>query len=145
MTLGRRLNRTCRKNRPGPRRADDRRILSGIIHVLKSGCRWKDCPPEYGPPTTVYNRFNRWSGRDHWWKILAALAEGQWITTAVAMDGRDVKAHRCAHGGKGGPKIRRWGSQEAGKRRANHKNPRAERYSWSPYHLQGDGGQCRRY
>jgi transposase len=24
--------------------------------MLKSGCCWKDCPPEYGPRTTVYNR-----------------------------------------------------------------------------------------
>ena len=39
----------------GKERADDRRVISGILHVLKSGCRWKDCPPDYGPPTTVYN------------------------------------------------------------------------------------------
>jgi transposase len=36
----------------GVGRADDRRVISGIVHVLKSGCRWSDCPPEYGPPTT---------------------------------------------------------------------------------------------
>jgi transposase len=41
----------------GVERADDRRVISGIIHVLKSGCRWCDCPPEYGPHTTIYNRF----------------------------------------------------------------------------------------
>ena len=41
----------------GARRKDDRRIISGIVHVLRSGCRWKDCPAVYGPPTTVYNRF----------------------------------------------------------------------------------------
>jgi transposase len=104
-------------NQPGARRVDDRRIISGIIHVLKSGCRWKDCPPEYGPPTTVYNRFNRWSRRGHWRKILDALVAGQWITTAVAMDGSYVKAHRCAHGGKGGPKVRRSGFPEAVKPR----------------------------
>ena len=43
-------------------RADDRRVISGIVQVLKSGCRWCDCPPEYGPPTTIYNRFVRWPG-----------------------------------------------------------------------------------
>jgi Transposase and inactivated derivatives len=101
------------KNQPGARRVDDRRIISGIIHVLKSGCRWKDCPAEYGPPTTVYNRFNRWSRRDYWQKILAALASGQWITATVAMDGSYVKVHRCDHGGKGGRKIRRSGFPEA--------------------------------
>lgn len=105
------------KNKPGPRRVDDRRIISGIIHVLKSGCRWKDCPPEYGPPTTVYNRFNRWARKDYWRKILQALAQGQWITASVAMDGSYVKAHRCAHGGKGGRKIRLSVSQEVDKQR----------------------------
>lgn len=45
------------KNQSGARRVDDRRMSSRIIHVLKVGCRWCDCPAEYGPPTTVYNRF----------------------------------------------------------------------------------------
>jgi transposase len=43
----------------GKKRVDDRRVISEIIHVLKSGCRWCDCPPEYGAPTTIYNRFVR--------------------------------------------------------------------------------------
>ena len=45
----------------GVERVDDRRVISGIVHVLKSGCRWCDCPPEYGPHTTIYNRFVRWA------------------------------------------------------------------------------------
>jgi transposase len=47
----------------GVERVDDRRVISGIVHVLKSGCRWCDCPPDYGPPTTIYNRFVRWARR----------------------------------------------------------------------------------
>ncbi len=46
---------------PGPERDDDRRIISGIIHMLQSGGRWRDCPGDYGPSTTIYNRFNRWA------------------------------------------------------------------------------------
>ena len=36
-------------NQPGARRKDDRTILSGILHVIKCGCRWKDsrCPSGY--------------------------------------------------------------------------------------------------
>ena len=52
----------------GKERADDRRVISGILHVLRSGCRWKDCPPEYGPHTTIYNRFARWARRGVWEK-----------------------------------------------------------------------------
>src|SRR4051794_13402913 len=42
------------RNQPGPERKEDRQVLSGILHVLTSGCRWRDCPSEYGPRTTVY-------------------------------------------------------------------------------------------
>jgi transposase len=45
------------KNQPGARRVDDRRVISGIVHMLKCGGRWADCPAEYGPATTVYNRW----------------------------------------------------------------------------------------
>jgi transposase len=60
-------------NQPGPESKDDRRILSGIMHVIKVGCRWKDCPAEYGPRKTVYNRFARWSEKGVWQKIFEAV------------------------------------------------------------------------
>ena len=93
------------RNKPGARRKDDRRIISGIFHVLKSGCRWQDCPEEYGPPTTVYNRF--WTG------MLEALAMAGAATGNVAIDATYVKAQRSAFGGKGGPKHRRLASRAA--------------------------------
>ena len=45
----------------GKPRVDDRRVISGIVHVLKSGGRWVDAPSEYGPRKTLYNRFVRWA------------------------------------------------------------------------------------
>lgn len=90
------------KNQPGARRVDDRRVISGIVHVLKAGCRWKDCPREYGPHTTIYNRFNRWSRRRLWVEILEALVASGVLMHATAIDSTYVKAHRSAHGGKGG-------------------------------------------
>ena len=47
----------------GPRRVDDRRVISGIVHRFREGCRWRALPPEYGPYTTVFNRWDRWSQR----------------------------------------------------------------------------------
>jgi transposase len=44
------------RKRRGPRRVDGRRVIRRIIHVLQSGMRWRDCPKEYGPSTTIYNR-----------------------------------------------------------------------------------------
>ena len=88
------------KNQPGPERNDDRQVISGIVHVVKTGCRWCDCPPDYGPPTTVYNRFNRWSQRGFWKAMLATLAKSGWNGEASAIDATYVRAHRSAHGGK---------------------------------------------
>ena len=64
------LPRTTR----GMKRVDDRRVLSGIVHVIKSGGRWADAPREYGPKKTLYNRFVRWAERGIWKDIFAALA-----------------------------------------------------------------------
>ena len=51
-------------------RVDDRRVLSGIVHALKSGGRWGDCPEHvYGPKKTLYNRFRRWANKGVWERI----------------------------------------------------------------------------
>jgi hypothetical protein len=75
------------RGRRGAHRVDDRRVISGIVHMLRSGARWRDCPPEYGPCTTIYNRFNRWS------------RQGIWLFGTAAIDSSHVKAHRSAGGG----------------------------------------------
>ena len=74
------------KNQPGARRVDDRRVISGIVHVLKVGCRWCDCPADYGPSTTIYNRFNRWSRRGFWLKLLDALVNAGVVAKSTAID-----------------------------------------------------------
>ena len=94
-------------NQPGPERKDDRRILSGIMHVQRVGCRWKDCPSEYGPHKTIYNRFARWSKRGIWQEIFEAVAADTDTPEQVALDSSRVKIHRCATGGKGGPRRKR--------------------------------------
>ena len=111
------------RNQPGARRVDDRRTISGIVHVIKSGCRWRDCPSEYGPHTTVYNRFNRWSRRGFWRHMLAALAEAGWVTESAALDSTYVKAHRSAHGGKGGRRRRLSGSRAVARRPSSTSSP----------------------
>jgi len=58
----------------GKKRVDDRRVINGIFYVLRTGIPWADLPEQYGPPTTVYNRFNRWSYAGHWDRIMDALA-----------------------------------------------------------------------
>jgi len=103
------------QNQSGAHRKDDRRIISGIIHVLKAGCRWQDCPAVYGPPTTIYNRFHRWARRGIWRQLFAALATAD--PGGVQMiDSTTAKAHRSAAGGKGGPISKRSAALAAGER-----------------------------
>src|SRR3954467_5296252 len=94
------------RGRRGAHRVDDRRVISGIVHMLKIGARWRDCPSEYGPYTTVYNRFNRWAKRGRWSAIFEALAKPGKDAVALSLDSTSIKAHRCASGGKGGSTIR---------------------------------------
>jgi transposase len=90
------------RGKPGKPRVDDRRVISGILHVLKTGCRWRDVPAEYGPPTTVYNRYNRWSRRGLWQRLFERVAASGEVPTELLLDSSHVKAHRSASGGKGG-------------------------------------------
>ena len=98
----------------GKDRVDDRRVISGILHVLKSGCRWCDCPPQYGPPTTIYNRFVRWARRGVWENLFRELADRGRSTETQMIDSTHIKAHRSASGGKGGSKNRRLDARAAG-------------------------------
>lgn len=98
----------------GKDRVDDRRVISGILHVLRSGCRWCDCPPEYGPSTTIYNRFVRWARRGVWEKLFRGLADRGRSAATQMIDSTHIKAHRSASGGKGGSKNRRLAGHVAG-------------------------------
>jgi transposase len=97
----------------GVPRVDDRRVIFGIVHVLKSGGRWADAPPIYGPKKTLYNRFVRWAAKDVWTGIFHALASAGGPPAEVLIDSSAVKAHRCAAGGKGGNSPRRSGARAA--------------------------------
>jgi putative transposase len=77
-------------------RVDDRRIVSGIIFVIRDGLRWRDAPAEYGPLKTIYNRFIRWSRLGVFNKIFAALAAKGGKPDQLMIDATHLKAHRTA-------------------------------------------------
>ena len=104
----------------GKDRADDRRVISGILHVLKSGCRWCDCPPEYGPATTIYNRFVRWAERGVWERLFRELAARGRSTETQMIDTTHIKAHRSASGGKGGGQKQAIGRSRGGRNTKIH-------------------------
>ena len=80
----------------GVARVDDRRVLSGIIFVIRNGLRWRDAPKDYGPHKTLYNRFIRWSRLGVFDRIFAALAAQGPKPERVMIDSTHLKAHRTA-------------------------------------------------
>ena len=80
----------------GMPRVDDRRVLSGIVFVIRNGLRWRDAPADYGPPKTIYNRFIRWSRLGVFNKIFAELAGKGPKPERLMIDATHLKAHRTA-------------------------------------------------
>lgn len=86
--------------RRGVKSANSRCVTSGILHVLKYGCRRRDYPAVYGPHTTIYNRFNRWSKAGIWQDMFLRIRAFDKVE-ALSIDSTTSKAHRCNAGGKG--------------------------------------------
>lgn len=83
-------------NKPrGVPRVDDRRVLNGIFWVLRSGAPWADLPERYGPKTTCYNRFRRWTKAGVWDRIMDALTEA-YDGDIQMIDGTSVRVHHSA-------------------------------------------------
>lgn len=87
-----------RKGRP---RADDRKTINAILFVLKTGCRWRDIPREYGTSTTSYRRLMTWQTRGVWSRILRVLLgqlhkRGRLKLSHGALDGSFAPAKKGA-------------------------------------------------
>lgn len=80
----------------GVPRVDDRRVISGIIHVIRNGLRWRDAPEVYGPHKTLYNRFIRWSRMGVFDQIFTHLSSAGDPPGRLMIDATHLKAHRTA-------------------------------------------------
>ena len=99
-------------NTRGVKRVDDRRVINGIFYVLKTGTPWRNLPSEFGPHTTVYNRFNRWSYAGIWDQIMQAAADANNVDT-VMIDSTSVRVHHSGATLKKTIHDAAWGDHEA--------------------------------
>jgi len=97
------------RTKPGRPRRDDRAIFDGLIWLARTGAQWSRLPREFGPKSTVHERFSEWiaSGAlERAWAVLLHAYDGEigldW--TWQAADGCIVKA---PFGKKGGVARRR--------------------------------------
>ncbi len=80
----------------GVPRVDDRRVVSGIIYVIRDGLQWKDAPASYGPQKTLYTRVIRWSRMGVFDRIFAGLAGEGLNPERIMIDATHLKAHHTA-------------------------------------------------
>ncbi len=104
----------------GVKRRDDRQVLNGIFYILRTGCPWRDLPARYGPYTTVYNRFRRWTRTGIWDRIMDAVVDAH-NGDVVMIDGTSVRVHHS------GATLKKRSSTMHGSftRRFDHENPRS--------------------
>jgi transposase len=80
----------------GVPRLDDQQVISGILHVIRNGLRWRDAPAEYGPHKTLSNRFIRWSRIGVFNRIFAGSAGRKGQPDRLMIGATHLKAHRTA-------------------------------------------------
>ena len=85
----------------GRPRNDDRRILNGILWIVRSGAAWRDLPERYGAWSTVYSRFAQWQEEGIFEKILKELGEEADFQD-MSLDSSSIKAHQASAGAKKG-------------------------------------------
>lgn len=93
---------------------DHRRVLDGILWVLRSGAPWRDVPERYGKFRSLQARFTKWRQDGTWDRLVEALqaeldGDGLLDWSLWCVDGSNVRAARCAAGAakKGGPTTSR--------------------------------------
>jgi len=60
-----------KKKKAGRPRMDDRKAMSAIFYVLRTGCQWNALPRSLGASSTVHDRFQEWR--------LAGVFKRMWI------------------------------------------------------------------
>nr|WP_197974804.1 IS5 family transposase [Acetobacter aceti] len=82
---------------------DNRRFLNGMLHILRTGCPWRDMHERYGKWSSVYVRFRRWAEQGVWDALLQTLVDlGLTDDWQHMLDSTVVRAHSQATGAKGG-------------------------------------------
>ncbi len=55
--------------------SDRRKVLDGVLWILRTGAPWKDLPGRYGPYQTVHRRYQNWVRSGVMEKVLLAIAQ----------------------------------------------------------------------
>jgi transposase len=113
---------------PGRPALAHRRILNGILWILRTGAPWRDLPERYGNWATVYRRFRRWQHAGIWEPVFAPLkrdahTRGAFDWAIHHVDGSSIRAHEHAAGARRTP-----AGASGGKKRGTTSRQRGARW-----------------
>lgn len=90
--------RSGKKGRP---RNDNRKMLNGMLWIVRTGCQWRDLPEYYGKWQSVYSRFRKWQKEGIIEQLFRELTKDADLEY-VCIDSTIIKVHESAHGGEKG-------------------------------------------
>lgn len=85
----------------GKPRVDNRRMIGGIVYVLKTGSLWSDAPALFATHKKPNARLVGWVENGVWTDIFVALARAGGLPAAVLLELAAVRTHRYAAEGGG--------------------------------------------
>ena len=88
-------------------------MIEAMIHVLRTGCPWRDLPSQFGPWSSVYTRFRRWSQAGLWAQILDLITERAHGKLRF-LDATHIKVHQDAANPAGGQHGQAFGRTKGG-------------------------------
>src|SRR5215472_7024032 len=71
---------------------DDRKVLEGILWILRSGARWCDLPDEFPSPTTCWRRLRDWEEQGVWLTIWRAFLAAVSLRRKKGLESRKNQA-----------------------------------------------------
>jgi transposase len=80
---------------------DNRKFISAVFWILRTGAPWRDLPPDYGDWKNTHRRFSRWRDKGIWEALLEQLIDEpdfEWLM----IDASHIKVHAHATGARGG-------------------------------------------
>jgi len=87
-------------SKSGQPRRDSRELINAIIWVARTGSPWCELPEEYGPHTTAYNNFRKWTDDGTIGRIFAKVSPKSEDAAEIQLDGTYIKAHQHSAGVK---------------------------------------------
>jgi transposase len=100
---------------PGVTAKDNRLFVDAVLWIAKTGAPWRDLPERFGNWDTAWKRFDRWSRKGVWQRVVGSLQDPdlEWLV----LDSTVIRAHQHAAGAPkktGVRKPKRWAAAEAG-------------------------------